>query len=330
MARAIRHLTLLFGLLVAVGAATGQNLTDAKGRKQGPWVRTHDNGTVRYTGQFKDDIPVGTFKHYGTDGALTSVVVHAGDGVTSRTVHHHSGGGVMARGKYIGQAKDSVWNYYDEEGRLRKVERYRSGTLHGERSVYYPNGQLAEREELVEGRLHGPSTSWFDDGKVKTRSTYVQGEPDGAMTFFHPNGTKEIEGNLVNGARHGVWYYYNDDGSLQLQMLYAKGVLKKERKENGLFREHFDDERPKREETYRNGKREGPFKEYHDNGQWMIKPMPADPVSGTPQDMQRVLHGQTVKQEGRYVNDLLEGEVKEYDERGKLVKVRRYVAGVEE
>jgi len=30
------------------------------------------------------------------------------------------------------------------------------------------------------------------------------------------------------------------------------------------------------------------------------------------------------------VNDLLEGEVKEYDEKGKLVKVTRYVGGVEQ
>ncbi|MCU0319313.1 MAG: hypothetical protein MUE88_04470 [Flavobacteriales bacterium] len=325
-----RTFLLCCGLLLAAFPSLGQNLSDAKGRKQGPWVRTHDNGTVRYSGQFKDDVPVGTFKHFGPDGKLTSVVEHAGDGKTSRTVHHHPGGGVMARGKYIGQAKDSVWNYYDEGGKLRKVERYEAGMLHGEQLVYYPNGKLAEREQRVNGVLNGPSTSWFDNGQVKIESTYVNGEPEGTMTFYFPSGSKEIEGKLVNGSRDGVWFYFNEDGSLQLQMLYEKGDLKKERKENGVFREYYDDERPKSEETYRKGKREGPFKEYHDNGQWLVKPMPADPVLGTPPDMQRVLEGQTVKREGRYVNDLLEGEVKEYDEKGKLVKVRKYVAGVEQ
>ncbi len=58
--------------------------------------------------------------------------------------------------------------------------------------------------------------------------------------------------------------------------------------------------------------------------------MPADPIMGTPSDMERVLKGQTKKREGTYVNDLLDGEVKEYDEKGKLVKVTKYVAGVEE
>ena len=330
MIRPSLHLLSLCAALLAGLSTSGQNQTDAKGRKQGRWVRTHENGAVRYEGQFKDDVPVGTFTHFGLDGRLTSVVEHAGDGLTSRTIHHHRGGGVMARGKYIGQAKDSVWNYYDEGGTLRKVERYEAGKLHGEQLVYYPNGKLAEREHRVKGVLNGPSTSWFDNGRVKIESTYENGEADGAMTFYFPSGTKEIEGKLVNGSRDGLWYYFNEDGSLQLQMLYEKGELKKERKENGVFRDYYDDERPKSEETYRKGKREGPFKEYHNNGQWLVKPMPADPVLGTPPDMQRVLEGQTVKREGRYLNDLLEGEVKEYDEKGKVVKVRKYVAGVEQ
>jgi antitoxin component YwqK of YwqJK toxin-antitoxin module len=82
------------------------------------------------------------------------------------------------------------------------------------------------------------------------------------------------------------------------------------------------------EVTYVKGKREGKFVEYHDNGTWLMKQVAADPNLGTPADVQRVLEGQTKKREGAYVNDLLEGEVKEYDEKGKLVKVTRYVAGV--
>jgi hypothetical protein len=36
-----------------------------------------------------------------------------------------------------------------------------------------------------------------------------------------------------------------------------KGELKKERKENGVFKEFYDDEQLKSEETYKKGKREG-------------------------------------------------------------------------
>jgi len=133
---------------------------------------------------------------------------------------------------------------------------------------------------------------------------------------------------MVNGDRDGTWYYFNGDGSLQLQMLYSKGQLMKERKENGVFKEYFDDEQLKSEVIYKKGKKQGAFTEYHDNGVWELEPLAADPVLGTPGEMQRVLKGQTKQREGTYVDDLLEGEVKEYDDKGKLLKTTPYKAGV--
>jgi len=156
----------------------------------------------------------------------------------------------------------------------------------------------------------------------------VKGEAEGAMTWFFANGRKEIEGKMVNGVRDGGWTYHNADGSLRMQTLYRQGRLVKEKKENGTFTEHYDDERPKSDVTYKKGLREGPFTEYHDNGGWVVKHVPADPIKGFPADMERVLQGQTKKREGKYKNDMLEGDVKEYDEKGKLVKVVKYVAGV--
>ena len=47
--------------------------------------------------------------------------------------------------------------------------------------------------------------------------------------------------------------------------------------------------------------------EYHDNGQWVIKPVPADHTTGAGADVERELKGQTKKIEGTYRNDLLEG-----------------------
>ena len=327
------HAFLIVLCVLAVLSSAAQpapNTTDAKGRKQGAWSKSWPNGQLRYKGQFIDDKPTGEFRHYDEKGRLTTTQLHAGDGRTSRAEHYHLNGAVMARGRYIGQQKDSTWNYYAADASLRKVERYRDSKLHGEQLTYYPDGQVAEREERVNGELHGPSKSWFANGKLKSEATYVNGEAEGRMTFYHPNGKKEIEGDVVNGVRDGTWYYFNADGSLQLQALYAKGELVKERKENGTFTEYFDDERPKSELTYKKGKREGKFTEWHDNGKWVVKSAKPDESMGLPADMERVLEGQTKKREGTYANDLLEGEVMEYDERGKLLRKVLYKAGVEQ
>jgi antitoxin component YwqK of YwqJK toxin-antitoxin module len=313
--------------LSAQPAGQGLNATDANGRKQGMWTRTWPNGKTRYQGQFKDDKPVGSFKHFNEDGVLTTIQEHAGDGKVSNARHFHANGSLMAAGKYTGQMKDSCWNYFGEDGKLRKVERYADGRLHGEQVTYYPSGAMAELEHRENGVLQGPSKSWFANGKPKSETTYVMGEPDGRMIFYYPNGRKEIEGQMVNGDRDGAWYYFNEDGTIQLQMLYAKGTLLKERKENGTFKEYYDDEQLKSEVTYKKGKREGPFVEYFDNGKWEVRPLPADPMTGAPADVERVLKGQTRKRQGTYVNDVLEGEVKEFDEHGKLIRTTRYTAG---
>lgn len=332
----IRTLIVLLALPFALSSlaqppeASSLNGTDAKGRKQGAWSKTWPNGKTRYLGQFKDDKPVGTFKHYDEEGKLTTLQEHAGDGRISRARHFHPNGTLMAAGKYVGQEKDSLWNYYGPDGKLRKVERFTAGQLNGEQVTYYPDGSVAEKENRKAGVLNGAHTSWFANGKLKSEATYLNGEAEGKMVFYYQDGKKEIEGNVVNGDRDGTWLYFNPDGSLQLQALYERGKLIKERKENGTFKEYYDDEQLMSEVTYKKGKREGPFAEYHNNGRWEMRALEADPVLGTPGDMERVLKGQTKKKEGNYVNDLLDGEVKEYDEKGKVVKVTRYLAGVEQ
>ncbi len=321
-------LSMSLGLLTTLVVAQPANRTDAQGRKQGEWARTWDhNGRLRYSGTFKDGRPIGEFKHYDEEGALTTIQRHAGDGRTSRAEHFHAQGRVLARGKYVDQKKDSLWSYFDAHGALRRTEGYRMGTLHGDRISYYPDGRVADHEYFREGVQHGEHKAWFADGSRRLEARYENGVANGMMTFFYPGGKKEIEGRMVNGDRDGAWFYYNPDGSIQLQVLYSRGRMVREKKENGTFKEFYDDERPMSEVTYRKGMREGPFTEYHDNGQWVIEMVPADMALGAPAFEQRVLKGQTKKREGTYRNDLLDGEVKEYDERGKLLRTTRYMAG---
>jgi antitoxin component YwqK of YwqJK toxin-antitoxin module len=269
------------------------------------------------------------FVYHDEDGQLVSQVMHAGDGRISRARHFHPGGGLMATGKYVGQQKDSTWSYYDVEGRLRRVEQFQGGELHGEQVSYYADGTPAERNTYHKGVLHGEHKSWFASGNLKSEFIYVDGEPDGAILFNHPNGRKESEGRMAKGQREGTWRYYNDDGSIRTQIVFRRGLVEKEKRDNGTFVDHYEDEKPRLEITYKKGVREGRFVEYHNNGKWLLKHKPADPVMGTPEDIERVLEGQIKSREGTYRNDLLEGEVKEYDERGKLVRTARYVAGQE-
>ncbi|MCO6483802.1 MAG: toxin-antitoxin system YwqK family antitoxin [Flavobacteriales bacterium] len=314
--------------LVAQSADGPINQTDAQGRKQGTWVRKWaESDQVRYTGQFKDDKPVGSFVYYSTKGKVESRVDHYPDGKAAHGIHFHPNGKVMAEGRYVGQQKDSTWNYYGEDGILRSSELWKAGKLNGAVTTFFKDGAVAERKTYRNGVLEGLSEQFFPGGKIRYRAQFAGGEPEGRETFFFPNGNKEIEGGYVNGSRDGVWRYYNEDGSVQLQALYAQGRLVKKKYENGTFTEYWDDGQPKSEVTYKNGKREGPFTEWYDNGKWVNVPVKVGPQGAEKPDMERKLTGQGKKREGTYRNDLLNGPVKEYDEKGRLTSNLTFLNG---
>lgn len=327
------RILLLSASAIAVGACAGQpaaglNKTDDQGRKQGPWERTWaESGQLRYSGSFKDDKPVGSFIYYSTTGKVESRVDHYPGSNAAHGRHFHPNGKLMAEGRYVGKDKDSTWNYYDVNGTLRSTEHWKTGALDGEMTSFFADGKMIERRHFKGGKANGKAEQFYPDGKLRYDCTYLNGEPEGTETFYYPKGNKEIQGAYVNGSRDGGWTYYNEDGSVQMQVLYAQGAFVKQRYENGLFKEYWDDEQVKSETTYKNGKREGPFTEWHDNGTWTEVPVRLGPQGQEKADTERKLTGQTKKREGVYKNDLLEGPVKEYDIKGKLINTLVYVNG---
>ena len=319
------------GLAASAQPPAAINQKDAQGRKQGPWERTwKDSQQLRYKGQFTNDKPVGTFTYYSTDGKVESVVDHYPTGGAAHGRHFHPNGKLMAEGRYVGEQKDSVWNYYDVEGRLRSTERWAKGLMDGDQEAFFANGAVAERCRWKAGKRNGPCEEFFDNGQVRRSIPYVNDVADGETNVYFLSGKREESGRYVKGQRHGPWFIYNEDGSVRIQILYENDQYVKDKKENGVFKEYYEDDQPKSEVTWKDGKKQGPFKEYHANGHWVERPVKVGPAERPKSDMERVLEGQTVKREGTYVNDLLEGEVKEYDEGGRLLLSKRYVKGVEE
>ena len=62
------------------------NFTDSLGRKQGYWKK-YSKDTLKYEGQFKDDIPVGEFKYYFFDGKVKAHTTYSDNGKVAKTIH---------------------------------------------------------------------------------------------------------------------------------------------------------------------------------------------------------------------------------------------------
>lgn len=199
------------------------NQTDANGLKQGKWIKYHDNDSLRYIGQFKNDKPYGTFQYFYEKGGLQTVMkFRANDMAASQS--YYPDGTVMAEGNYKGKVKDSVWIYYNRMSTVIAEESYVEGKKYGVWKVYYPDGKLAEEKEWQNDLENGHWRTYFDNGLPSRESMMIDGSLEGEATFYHENGEKRFEGSYYRDAKHGIWKTYDEEGQLIDERKFVKGV----------------------------------------------------------------------------------------------------------
>ena len=113
------------------------NLLNSNGKKQGVWKKTYENGKIRYTGTFNNDIPVGIFYYYYKSGELKLEKEFFHQGKAAATYIFYKNGNLKASGLYVNELKDSTWNYFNRDSVLILQEVYSSGKLNGVVKTFY-------------------------------------------------------------------------------------------------------------------------------------------------------------------------------------------------
>jgi antitoxin component YwqK of YwqJK toxin-antitoxin module len=218
----MRYLIFTFSILISL-ASFGQdvNKTDASGKKQGDWKKIHENGTLRYKGQFKDDKPVGTFIYSDNAGNLTFVMEYDGD--IARTEAYFENKKLKAKGNYKNQKKDSIWNYFSEAGFRLSEELYVNGRKEGEWKVFYKNGNVAEVKNYANDFENGEWIQYHENGKERLKATYENGSLEGKIYFYDAAGKKTMEGNHKHDVRHGAWMMFDSNGKVISKEVYING-----------------------------------------------------------------------------------------------------------
>lgn len=195
----------------------GQNVTDSKGRKQGEWTKYHDNGkSVRYKGQFKDDLPYGKFIYYYETGEVQTILEYQTEGyATSKT--YFTNGSLMAKGEYINQLKDGVWWYFSIDKMVIAKETYEHGKLNGISYKFFPTEigaqpRVLEEINYVDGSAQGEWKQYYKDGKVQVKGHYKDGEQQGECIWYTPAGKGEVIGYFKEGLKTGMWRFLDEDG----------------------------------------------------------------------------------------------------------------------
>lgn len=218
-------------LIILIGYSVSAQTIDASGKKQGYWKKKDDKGNLIYEGEFKDDKPVGVFKHYYPGDTAKRAITYFKDGgnITYTKMYHQITCKIMAEGKYIKEQKDSVWIFYDEAGIMLSKDNYKAGKKDGKCFVYLPDGTLAEEKIFKDGLEDGPFKQYFDGKLVKGEGKYAKGKLEGKVSYYYPNGVVAATGIYKNGHKDGVWLYKDKDGKMKDKEIFKNGVEVKQK-----------------------------------------------------------------------------------------------------
>jgi antitoxin component YwqK of YwqJK toxin-antitoxin module len=308
------------------------NYTDAKGLKQGSWVKANAAGEKLYEGQFKDNLPIGIFKYYFPNGVLKATNNYFGKKSEYAAAHlYHTNGKLEAAGTYFEQKKDSTWRFFDEEENLISEEIYSKGNKIGNWKQFYPSGKLLRSENWKNNLKDGAWIMYYEDGKIQHEINYKDGKLEGEYKVFNAEGVAIIEGKYKNDNPAGNWFYNEGGGKVKYIEQYKDGKLLAKKMQNGVEEFTFPNGIPKSKYLYVGGKLNGAFVEYYNAGEYKRRRKAADPNSldsaNPTEEWEEVLDGQKVRMKGFYKDGKLEGEVSYFKPDGKLERKEVYVGG---
>ncbi len=145
--------------------------------------------------------------------------------------------------------------------------------------------------------VQGTWVRYSPEKKKLEEAEYNGGTLNGKRTLYYDNGQPEIIETYVNGTFEGSYQLFHENGQLKQEGDYKNGETV------GEWKGYYPNGQLKEVVTFSKNLENGPFTEYYENG--------------------------NLKTEGNYLEgDNEDGELKEYDETGTLIKKKECKKGV--
>ena len=226
-----KNLILSFLMILSVVSSMAQanadtlNRTDAKGKKIGWWKTYYPGNKIKSIGYYKNDLPIGLFRHYYEKGGLRAEMTWLPDGITCDAVIYSEEGKKYASGRYVNKKKHGLWTYFFESGIVGSIEEYDKGKPIGTWKYYYPDGKkILDETSYANGLRQGAWKQFYESGTVKMSATYQRDTLMGRCTYFYPSGKTELTGEFsTKGLKQGIWFRYNERGEILEKIEYRNG-----------------------------------------------------------------------------------------------------------
>lgn len=314
----------------------------------------YPNGKLKNKTFYKNGLEQGWAFEYAKDGRIITRTLYNNGFIKKReyiNAYNHNGKKqgiwetfysnniIKESGRYRNGIKDGYFKYYDKEGNLTKIEKYRNGLLEENpnelltyelRTDYYKDGSIKTIGSYKDGKAEGVRREYAKDGKITDgfimhKGIIVghgiidnSGKKQGLWKHYYDNGRLRSEGKYVNDKPIGLWKYYYENGVLEQTGHYDKSGLYTD-----IWKWYYKDGSPRVIEQYFEGEREGDYVEYSDNGDIMMQ---GEYVNGNKEgDWKTDVNG--FIEEGTYLENVKDGEWKYYYAKDTLYFTGRFIDG---
>ncbi|MFZ1691551.1 MAG: hypothetical protein WAT74_00010 [Flavobacteriales bacterium] len=151
-----------------------------------------------------------------------------------------------------------------EEKTNTRLGEFRNGKRQGVHIQLWPNGSKGHEGEYVDNRKEGAHTQWHQNGTKRVTYSYASGViADGSYTIYGADGRKEAVESFQSGQLSRIGTYKGDDLFEEAKDLHPGGTTKsregllKNGKKEGLWVEWYENGQKKSEETYVDGRLSG-------------------------------------------------------------------------
>jgi uncharacterized protein len=269
--------------------------------------------TANYVGGKKN----GTTKSYYGAGKLSAVDSFYMGNREGAYKAYHINGKLKIHGFYLNDEKDSIWNYYDEDGILYRSIRYEKGESNGPDKSYNNLGKLEVEKTYKDDERHGDYIYYGYDGTIIYKAAYVNGvlmsytslDKEGKLKpispvanetatieTFYPSGNKAISFKIEKGYLQGPYIVYYPNGKIQELKTFKDGDY------HGVVEFYYPNGTLKNHKEYQDDELVGVEIDYYDNG--------------------------VIAKKTPYLLDYRHGDVKHFDKTGKLIKTETFVYGI--
>ena len=299
------------------------------GKPDGLWKTYYENGQLKSVGKRTDFLLDSTWVFFVENGDTTLIVNYHND-LKNGLRSTFSEDGVIEE-PFVNDVRQGEGRRCDRKGRILQTVTFKNGLEEGLSPVFDTTGLLREmvnyRKGFVmtkevlnrydrEGKKHGYWKTFFDDWTLHTECYYKHGLREGFYKEY------DAKGNLKK-----ITKYVND----------VEQVLEPDMKPLIVQHEYYPNGKVKREASFRDGKREGVWRDFDEEGNvinsqtyhkgGLVSEGVVDTDGKRRGEYKEFFADSTLRAEGLFIDGLRSGEWRYYYQNGKLQEVGSYKEG---